>query len=128
MQAQAGHGAGAAIRLDKRIPFAAGLGGGSADAAAALIGLERLWGLRTGPERLLAFALKLGADVPACLAGRPLFVGGIGERLEPAPPVPELGIVLVNPQIPLPTAAVFAARQGPFSNRPAGAKGAMGRP
>jgi 4-diphosphocytidyl-2-C-methyl-D-erythritol kinase len=106
---------GAAIRLEKRIPVAAGLGGGSADAAAALIGLARLWNLPASDRDLADLARKLGADVPACLAGRAVFAGGVGERLEPAPPLPELGVVLANPRIPLPTASVFAARSGPFS-------------
>jgi 4-diphosphocytidyl-2-C-methyl-D-erythritol kinase len=106
---------GAEIRLDKRLPVAAGLGGGSADAAAALLGLARLWALRAGLDDLLSLASELGADVPVCLAGEPAFIGGIGERLEPAPALPELGVILANPRIPLPTAAVFAAREGAFS-------------
>ena len=106
---------GAAIRLEKRIPVAAGLGGGSADAAAALTGLARLWNLPAGGEDLADLARELGADVPACLAGRPVFIAGKGERLEPAPALPELGIVLANPRSPLPTASVFAARTGPYS-------------
>jgi 4-diphosphocytidyl-2C-methyl-D-erythritol kinase len=75
--------------LDKRIPVAAGLGGGSADAAATLRGLDRLWDLRLESSELLAIALELGADVPVCLLGRPARVRGIGERLEPlAVPAP----------------------------------------
>ncbi len=105
----------AAIRLEKRIPVAAGLGGGSADAAAALQGLARLWRLEPRPEELAELGLELGSDVPACLAGRPSFMGGIGERLEPAPPLPEAGLVLANPRIPLPTSSVYAARRGPYS-------------
>ena len=107
---------GAAIRLEKRIPVAAGLGGGSSDAAAALRGLTRLWGLPARSDDLAALGLELGTDVPVCLARRPAFVGGIGERLEPAPPLPETGLVLANPRIPLSTPEVFAARQGPFSS------------
>ena len=106
---------GARIRLEKRIPLAAGLGGGSADAAAALQGLARLWELSARAEDLAALGLELGADVPVCLAGRPAFVGGIGERLDRASPLPEAGLVLVNPRIPLSTPAVFAAREGQFS-------------
>jgi 4-diphosphocytidyl-2-C-methyl-D-erythritol kinase len=63
---------------------------------------------------LPALAAKLGADVPACLVGRPVWVGGTGERLEPAAALPQAGILLANPRKQLPTAAVFAARRGPF--------------
>jgi len=96
---------GAAITLEKRLPHAAGLGGGSADAAAALRALADLWQAPLPPpERVLA----LGADVPACLEGRAVRMRGIGELLSPLclPPLPAL---LVNPGVPLATAAVFAA-------------------
>jgi 4-diphosphocytidyl-2-C-methyl-D-erythritol kinase len=116
LQSRFGVTEGAEIRLEKRLPVAAGLGGGSADAAATLIGLSRLWGLEAPAEALHRLALELGADLPACLLGRPAFVGGIGERLEPVNALPELGVVLVNPRIPLATAAVFAARSGAFSS------------
>ena len=112
--AAAGSG-GAAIRLDKRLPAAAGLGGGSADAAAALRGLSALWNLSPGDDDLARMALALGADVPACLGMRPVFVGGIGENLDPAPDLPAAWAVLVNPGQPLSTAAVFGARTGGFS-------------
>jgi 4-diphosphocytidyl-2-C-methyl-D-erythritol kinase len=105
---------GAEIRLEKRLPVAAGLGGGSADAAAALRGLARLWRVQA-PDALMGLAAELGADVPACLAGEPSFTGGVGERLAPVPGFPELGVILANPRIPLPTAAVFGARTGPFA-------------
>jgi 4-diphosphocytidyl-2-C-methyl-D-erythritol kinase len=116
LRARFGGTKGAAIRLEKHLPVAAGLGGGSADAAAALIGLSRLWGLAAGPEELAPLATELGADVAVCLAGRPSFMGGIGERMEPAPALPELGMILANPGVPLPTREVFAARTGPFSD------------
>lgn len=106
---------GAEIRLDKRLPVAAGLGGGSADAAAALLALAKLWSIPAAPGDLLPLAPDLGADVAVCLAGKPAFMGGIGERLEPCPAVPEVGVILANPRIPLPTAGVFAAREGAFS-------------
>jgi 4-diphosphocytidyl-2-C-methyl-D-erythritol kinase len=105
---------GASIRLEKRMPVAAGLGGGSADAAAALSGLVRLWQLRPQPDELAAIAVALGADVPVCLAGRAAFIGGIGEKIEPTS-LPELGLVLVNPRVPLPTKAVFMSHDGHFS-------------
>jgi 4-diphosphocytidyl-2-C-methyl-D-erythritol kinase len=86
---------------------AAGLGGGSADAAATLRGLNRLWDLGLASSELLALALELGADVPVCLFGRPARMRGIGERLEPIE-VPVLDLVLANPRRAVPTARVFA--------------------
>jgi 4-diphosphocytidyl-2-C-methyl-D-erythritol kinase len=112
---QAGVGPGAALHLDKRLPVAAGIGGGSSDAAAALLMLRRLWGLSLDDEALCRLGASLGADIPACVCRRTVWVGGIGERLEPAPTLPEAGILLANPRKALPTAAVFAARRGPFS-------------
>lgn len=105
----------ARIRLHKALPVAAGIGGGSADAAAALRALSALWRVSVPAERLGALALALGADVPVCLSGRSGIVRGIGERIAPAPVLPEAPMVLVNPAVPLPTAGVFAAREGPFS-------------
>jgi 4-diphosphocytidyl-2-C-methyl-D-erythritol kinase len=101
--------AGAAILLEKRLPVASGMGGGSADAAAALRALSRLWALDPGARRLADIALSLGADVPVCLAQRPAVMAGIGERLGPAPALPEFWIALVNPMIATPTAEVFRA-------------------
>ncbi len=101
-----GAGRGAAIMLEKTLPVASGIGGGSADAAAALRALSRLWGLPLpGAEAVLA----LGADVPACLAGRPARMGGIGEALVPVPPLPGMAALLVNPRVEVPTPAVFRA-------------------
>ena len=112
---RAGITAGAALHLDKHLPVAAGIGGGSSDAAAALLALRRLWGLSLADEALCALGVRLGADIPACLYGRAVWVGGIGERLEPAT-LPEAGVLLVNPRRALPTAAVFAAWCGPFGD------------
>src|SRR5262245_19136839 len=109
----------AALRLTKRIPVAAGLGGGSADAAAALQALVELWRLPLPVEELFDLAARLGADVPMCLAGRAALVSGVGEKLVPAPPLPACGLLLVNPGSALPTADVFAARRGNFSSVPA---------
>lgn len=114
LAAAAGIDAGARLSLVKRLPVAAGIGGGSADAAAALRALDRLWGLALGPARLGAIAAGLGADVPVCLAGRPARMGGVGERIGPAPALPPFGLLLANPGIALSTPAVFAARVGPF--------------
>lgn len=102
---------GARMTLDKRLPVSAGIGGGSSDAAAALRLLGRLWGLPPPSAQALA---ELGADVPACAAARPVWVGGVGEEIEAADGVPPAGIVLANPRRPLPTPAVFQARRGSF--------------
>ena len=106
----------AAIRLDKRLPVAAGIGGGSADAAATLRALAKLWRLEQDSAMLAELATGLGADVPMCLHGRTCFVAGVGERLDPAPPLPAFCLLLVNPGVPLPTPPVFARREGPFSS------------
>lgn len=98
---------GAAIRLRKMLPIAAGLGGGSADGAALLLALCRMWQVEMPLTELAKLALPLGADLPVCLASRSVFMAGIGERIDPAPAIPPLGIVLVNPGVPLATAAVF---------------------
>lgn len=97
---------GARITLDKRLPVASGIGGGSADAAATLTALSRLWNLPLpGAEKVLA----LGADVPVCLAGRPARMGGIGEALARPPALPDMAVVLVNPRVAVATPAVFRA-------------------
>jgi 4-diphosphocytidyl-2-C-methyl-D-erythritol kinase len=105
-------GKGAALRLHKNLPVASGIGGGSADAAAALRILARLWGIDAG---LHDIAARLGADVPVCLASRPARMQGIGDILRAAPALPPCGILLVNPGVAVPTPAVFKARQGAFS-------------
>ncbi|EME70206.1 4-diphosphocytidyl-2-C-methyl-D-erythritol kinase [Paramagnetospirillum caucaseum] len=106
---------GAAITLTKRLPVAAGIGGGSADAAAALKGLMRLWDVVLPAGTLAKVALSIGADVPVCLAGTPTRMMGVGEMLEPAPALPPAWLLLVNPMVPLHTPPVFKARTGPFS-------------
>ena len=107
---------GAALHLQKNLPVAAGIGGGSSDAAAAMRALTALWRLSLGEPALCDLAVRLGADLPACLHAGPVWVGGVGERVEPAAGLPQAGILLVNPRIELPTAAVFAARSGPFGD------------
>lgn len=109
-------GRGARLVLEKNLPVAAGLGGGSADAAAALRLLSRLWGVEADLE---ALAAGLGADAPVCLAGRTSGVAGIGERLTPLPDWPVPPLLLANPGAALPTPQVFGARRGPFrASRP----------
>jgi len=97
---------GAAIHLDKRLPVASGIGGGSADAAACLHALAELW---DAPLPDLATQLALGADVPACVEGGSLRMQGVGEVLTPIKLIPRFEIVLVNPGIALATAEVFRA-------------------
>ena len=109
--AACGDGAPASVRVEKNLPVGAGLGGGSADAAAVLRGLSRR--LRPGvpPPGLeaIGLGLGLGADVPMCLAGHALRAQGIGEQIEPLANWPELPLVLIWPGRALSTAAVFAA-------------------
>ncbi len=109
----AGIEAGAALQLTKRIPVAAGLGGGSADAAAALRLLDRMWGTGLGVAALTEIAATLGADVPACVASATCFGTGRGEALTPV----DLGlggvpVLIVNPRVAVPTGPVFAAWDG----------------
>jgi len=106
----AGAGRGARITLDKHLPVAAGIGGGSADCAAALRALNTLWGLGHDRAALGALGLQLGADVPVCVqAPRPCVMSGIGEKISRAPAMPDLWCVLVNPGVPVATGPVFKA-------------------
>ena len=103
----------ASLRLDKQLPIAAGLGGGSADAAAALRALNRLWGLDWPLDRLEPLAREIGADVPACLHSVPMRGSARGDQLESI----DLGlsgtpVLLVNPRVELSTPQVFAAWDG----------------
>ena len=97
------------IALEKNLPAAAGLGGGSSDAAAALLALTRLWRLPAGMNELQDIGLALGADLPMCLERRPLVARGVGEQLQPLPQVPALPMVLANPGVGVSTPAVFGA-------------------
>lgn len=101
-----GVNAGAAITLEKHLPVASGIGGGSADAAAALRALARFWDL---PLPDAAAVLRLGADVPVCLQGRPVRMQGVGEIITPLPALPEGWLLLVNPGVGVSTPAVFRA-------------------
>ena len=114
---------GASIALEKNLPVAAGLGGGSSDAAAVLRGLNALWSLDRSEDELVAIARGLGSDVPACVIARPCWMEGRGERVRATPPLPPLEMVLVNPGVLLPTAGVFAslnARTGATAMEPPG--------
>ncbi|MCM5552457.1 4-(cytidine 5'-diphospho)-2-C-methyl-D-erythritol kinase [Pleomorphomonas sp. NRK KF1] len=98
-----------AIQLTKRLPVASGIGGGSADAAAALRGLCRLHGLPADDPALAALVLSLGADVPMCIASTPAHVGGVGDRITPTTGQLSFGLLLVNPRVGLSTPAAFRA-------------------
>ena len=92
----------------KSVPWGAGMGGGSSDAASTLLALNRLWGLNWPRTRLLALGLTLGADVPFFVGGRNAIVEGIGERLTPVP-VPEQWLAVVKPPAGIETGAIFAS-------------------
>lgn len=97
------------FQLDKRLPVAAGLGGGSSDAGAALRLLRAAWAPGLADAALEAVAASLGADGAACLWGRPVIAEGRGERLSPAPQLPRIDAVLVNPNVAVSTPAVYRA-------------------
>ncbi len=155
LAAHAGVAPNAHIVLEKNLPVASGIGGGSADAAAALLALYTFWGIELhdddihhvahdvaddvdtaralstlfkvwrddlDADLLGAIGLELGADVPVCLADRPVFMGGIGEKLELAPHLPHAWLVLANPGVAVSTPGVFRARaeaQGENFSNPA---------
>ncbi len=100
--------AGAAIHVEKNLPVAAGIGGGTADAAAAIRALVRLWCLDLPADRLTGFVEELGADFPVCLESQPSRVGGIGEQISSPGQLAPLHAVLINPRVAISTAEVFA--------------------
>ena len=100
---------GAQLTLDKHLPVAAGLGGGSSDAAAALRVLNRVWDLGFSLKQLAEIGAVVGADVPACVHARPLQMQGVGERVTPLIAWPSLHGVIVHPGAPVPTGPVFKA-------------------
>jgi 4-diphosphocytidyl-2-C-methyl-D-erythritol kinase len=95
------------IHLEKNLPIASGIGGGSADAAAALRGLIRLWNLDVPAAKLEEIALRLGADVPMCLKSQPLVARGIGEDIRLIENFPQLHLLLVNPLVEVSTPMIF---------------------
>ena len=102
----------AAITLTKNLPVASGIGGGSADAAAALKALAQLWNVSSDMGNL---AVELGTDVPVCLNGCPSIISGFGEIITQVPPLPACWLVLVNPMISVRTPAVFNQRIGSYT-------------
>lgn len=116
---QTGIKGGVCMTLTKRIPRQAGMGGGSADAAAALLALDRLYETRLSTDELCAMGAQVGADVPFCVLGGTAMVTGIGEKLEPLPPMPDCFIVVAQPTDGVSTAAAYAALdEAPVSVRP----------
>ena len=109
LQEKAGVSTGAALKLEKNLPVASGIGGGSADAAAALRALNRLWALGLSGDELAGIGTELGADVPVCIESRSAFMTGIGERLSPVTLPEGLHLLLVNCRAPLATGDVFKA-------------------
>jgi 4-diphosphocytidyl-2-C-methyl-D-erythritol kinase len=110
LQAQSGTALGVDISVDKQLPWGAGLGGGSSDAASTLLALNRLWGLRWPRERLLTLGAGLGADVPFFIGGHNAFVEGIGEKLTPLTLAPQRFAVL-KPAAAIATASIFGSPQ-----------------
>jgi 4-diphosphocytidyl-2-C-methyl-D-erythritol kinase len=104
-----------AVTLQKHLPIASGIGGGSSDAAAALRAAAKLWDVPVDDPCLYTIAAKVGQDIPACVALRPCYFEGVGDVVSEGPALPPVGIILVNPLIPLPTPDVFKARHGDFS-------------
>lgn len=96
------------IALEKNLPVASGIGGGSSDAVATLRALLNVWNLSLDEAELARIGLALGADVPMCLTAQPLIARGVGHELDILPNFPSLGLVLVNPGIAVSTEAVFA--------------------
>ena len=107
LSAYVGSKANIGLRLEKNLPVASGIGGGSADASAVIKTLLELWEIHLDERDLFELALNLGADVPACLLGKPAYMSGVGEILEPVEKLPALPAVLVNPDIQISTSAVF---------------------
>lgn len=102
-----GYKGGIEIILNKKIPSAAGLGGGSSDAAATLLALNDLCSLNVSQSELLRIGAKLGADVPFFIFGRRAYATGIGDELQVISEIPKLNLVLINPAFPLSTKAVY---------------------
>ncbi|MDE2296877.1 MAG: 4-(cytidine 5'-diphospho)-2-C-methyl-D-erythritol kinase [Burkholderiales bacterium] len=108
LQSESGTSLGADISIAKSVPWGAGLGGGSSDAASTLLALNRLWALHWPRARLLALGLKLGADVPFFVGGQNALVEGIGERLTPVPVEPQW-LAVIKPAASIETRAIFAS-------------------
>ena len=104
---ETGIAGGCTVSVEKQVPSEAGMGGGSADAAAVLIGLDQMYGTDLSAEKLMEMGLKVGADVPFCLVGGTALVQGIGEKVTPAAPLKDCHILLVKPSFGISTGAAF---------------------
>ena len=102
------------ITLHKELPLSSGIGGGSADAAALIWGITKLWGMPDNKDAFEKFMLDLGADVPVCFRSNNALVEGIGEKIFYTELIPEIPVVFINPLKPCPTTAVFKSFQGKF--------------
>ena len=102
---------GVSVELDKRIPVAAGMAGGSTDAAATMIAMNELFELGQTKEQLMELALSLGADIPFCIMGGTALAEGIGEKLTPLPAPPQAYVLIAKPPVMVPTKSVYESLQ-----------------
>lgn len=117
--AETGIEGGAVMTLTKRIPSQAGMGGGSADGAAALLALDRLYKTQLTTRQLCQMGVQVGADVPFCIVGGTAMCAGIGEEITPLPPLPACYVVIAQPEERVSTPAAYAALDGaPLQDRP----------
>lgn len=117
---------GIAVRVDKRLPMGGGLGGGSSDAATALMAANHLWQAGLTTEELIALGLPLGADIPFFLFGETAFAEGVGEALQ-AVPGPDCWYVVIEPGVSVPTAAIFTASDLTRNTKPITVADFLGR-
>ena len=130
LQAHTGCTRGASIALEKRLPMGGGVGGGSSDAATALLGLNRLWELALPIDTLAQIGLSLGADVPVFVRGQSAWAEGVGEQLTPFP-MPDVDFLVIHPGIHVSTARIFGdeelTRDTPISKLPASLEAVLSR-
>ncbi|WP_245503454.1 4-(cytidine 5'-diphospho)-2-C-methyl-D-erythritol kinase [Aquabacterium lacunae] len=122
LQQHSGTSLGADVHIDKQVPWGAGLGGGSSDAATVLKGLNTLWGLHWPTERLAELAVQLGADVPFFIHGRPAWVEGVGEQITPIELPQALfdtPVAVLKPPVAIPTPAIFGSENLRRDEKPA---------
>ena len=113
---------GAALKLKKNLPIASGIGGGSADAAAALRGLNRFWNLGLSDRELEKIGLQFGADIPVCVRSLACFMEGIGDQLSLPVQVPGMTILLINPGVSVSTPSIFSELNYPMGSQKGGAE------
>ncbi len=108
---------GARIHLEKNLPVASGIGGGSSDAAATLRGLNKLWGLGLSSQKLEEIGLQFGADIPVCIESQARYMRGVGEKLSDPAKLPDFHILLINPRKSISTPEIFRALNYPKGTR-----------